>query len=230
MVAFRLLSYNVRSLADDRRALARVVRRCAPDVACIQESPRLFRWRSRCAALSSDTGLWIIGGGWPTGLLILGSLRTRVLHVESGWLSVVPRRLQRGLTLAVLEIGGARLVVGDIHLDLYTEGRTRHASEILRVLSRVRGAYDAPAVLAGDVNEETGGPAWGLFTARFRDAYVAAPHGGELTFPARAPRRRIDAIFTDPAIEVRGCGVPDAPGIPRASDHRPVVADLTLHV
>ncbi|MFD0632519.1 endonuclease/exonuclease/phosphatase family protein [Catenulispora yoronensis] len=54
----RVLSYNVRSLRDDRAALARVVRGCEPDVVCVQESPgssagagRLGRWpRSSASA------------------------------------------------------------------------------------------------------------------------------------------------------------------------------------
>jgi endonuclease/exonuclease/phosphatase family metal-dependent hydrolase len=34
----RVLSYNVRSMRDDRAALARVIRACAPDIVCVQEA------------------------------------------------------------------------------------------------------------------------------------------------------------------------------------------------
>jgi endonuclease/exonuclease/phosphatase family metal-dependent hydrolase len=48
MSTLRLLSYNVRSLRDDASAVARVIRAAEPDLVCIQEAPRLFRWRSPC--------------------------------------------------------------------------------------------------------------------------------------------------------------------------------------
>lgn len=47
MAPVRLLSYNIRSLRDDPAAVARVVRAIRPDVACLQEVPRLWAWRLR---------------------------------------------------------------------------------------------------------------------------------------------------------------------------------------
>ena len=81
-------------------------------------------------------------------------------------------------------------------------------------------------MLAGDINEEPGEPAWQALAARYRDAYAESPRGGEHTFSAMAPVRRIDGVFVDPSIEVLECGVPDLPGVERASDHRPVLAVL----
>ncbi|MGW5694584.1 endonuclease/exonuclease/phosphatase family protein, partial [Streptomyces asiaticus] len=52
----RVLSYNIRSMRDDREALARVIRACAPDVVCVQEAPRFFRWRKAAAWLARETG------------------------------------------------------------------------------------------------------------------------------------------------------------------------------
>jgi endonuclease/exonuclease/phosphatase family metal-dependent hydrolase len=48
------------------------------------------------------------------------------------------------------------------------------------------------------------------------------------TYSCADPRRRIDAIFTDPRITVVAYQVPDTPVARRASDHFPVVADLRL--
>lgn len=225
---FRVLSYNVNSLRSDAAAATRVIRAAAADIACIQESPRSLRWRTKCADLARRSGMWVVAGGYPAGLLVLGGLRTKVLHTESFWLSFVPRYLQRGLTLAVLEIGGARVAVANMHLDLYPEGRMRHADEILTHLARVRREHDAPVVLVGDVNEEPGEPVWQRFAHRFQDAYAVAPRGGEWTFSARRPRTRIDAIFADADVRVLGCGVPDVADIEVASDHCPLTADLEL--
>ncbi|HLI36955.1 MAG TPA: endonuclease/exonuclease/phosphatase family protein [Streptosporangiaceae bacterium] len=231
MAAFRLLSYNVRSLLNGRPAVAQVIRACQPDAVCVQESPRGFRWRAGCAALARESGLRMIAGGWPAGLLILGGPRVTTVHAERFLLSLVPDRLQRGLTLAVLDVGGRRVTVADIHLDLNDGWRRRHAAEVLRHLDRVSVKYGTPAVVAGDVNEEPGSPAWQMLTGRLRDAYAVAPAGGELTFPARRPQVRIDAIFTGAGIGVAGCGVPEEPadsGMAAASDHLPVLASLEL--
>lgn len=224
---FRVLSYNVHGLRYGSERVAGVIRGCAVDVACVQESPRLLRSRTRCAAPARESGLGVIAGGRPAGLLVLGGRRTTVLHCESRWLSVVPRYLQRGLTLAVLEIGTARVTVATMHLDLYAAGRIRHADEILAHLARIRRVYDAPLVLTGDVNEQPGEPAWTALTERLRDAYAVAPWGDGRTFTAGHPRFRIDAVFADAEFDVKGCGVPNLPAIETASDHRPVLADLS---
>src|SRR5690348_9130132 len=87
----RLLSYNVRSLRDDRAALARVIRACAPDVVCVQEAPRFFRWRKHAARLAQATGLYYVTGGAPaTGPMILASLRAFVEHTEDVLLPRTP--------------------------------------------------------------------------------------------------------------------------------------------
>ena len=56
-VPLRVMSYNVHGLADDRAALIELVRELAPDVLIVQEAPRRFRWRHKCAALADDAGL-----------------------------------------------------------------------------------------------------------------------------------------------------------------------------
>nr|WP_083733483.1 endonuclease/exonuclease/phosphatase family protein [Actinomadura sp. CNU-125] len=140
---------------------------------------------------------------------------------------------RRGLAVAVLEIGGARFVAASTHLDLAAEPRRRHVREILDLLDRARERYGAPVVLAGDVNEEPGGPAWSLLAGRLRDGHAVAPAGEAATFSARNPRRRIDGVFADPDVDVVGCGVPGDEIAPTAdyaaaTDHRPVMAELRL--
>jgi endonuclease/exonuclease/phosphatase family metal-dependent hydrolase len=221
----RVLSYNVRSLRDDAQAVATVIRACQPDIACIQEAPRFLRWRSKCAALARESGLVVVTGGRPAGaMLLLASLRVNVIAARDVLLSKKRGLHQRGIALAELEIDGARIVVGSIHLDLDAAERRRHVDEILLRAS----AFGAPSVLAGDINEEPSEPAWQALTKQYRDAYAVAPKGGEYTYSATAPAKRIDAIFVDPQLQVVECGVPDVPGIEQASDHRPLLALLRL--
>jgi endonuclease/exonuclease/phosphatase family metal-dependent hydrolase len=225
----RLLSYNVRSLRDDAGAVAAVIRACAPDVVCVQEAPRFLRWRSRCAELARASGLLVVTGGRSAGaMLLLASMRSRVLHREDVLLAKAPRRHQRGLAIAVLGFGPARLAVASMHLSLDAEERLRQVPEVLGHLERVRAQWDASVALAGDVNASPGRPAWQALTGELRDAYSIAPWGGERTSPARAPVRRIDGVFVGADVEVVRCGAPEVRGGERASDHLPVLADLRL--
>jgi endonuclease/exonuclease/phosphatase family metal-dependent hydrolase len=217
------MSYNVRALRDDVAALARVVRSQAPDVLCVQEAPRFARWRTRRADLARRFGMYVAAGERPGGLAIFTGLRAAVVRAEYHVLSHVPRLHRRALAVAVLDIAGAgRVVAACAHLDLDAAARLRHAAEIEAVLADVRRRHDAPLILAGDLNEGPDGPAWRRL-AEGRTDVGAAP-----TFPAYAPHRRIDAILVTPPLRPRTTevSVPRDHDVVRASDHRPVVADL----
>jgi endonuclease/exonuclease/phosphatase family metal-dependent hydrolase len=97
------------------------------------------------------------------------------------------------------------------------------------LLGRLGASGAALLVLGADVNDVPGSRTWQMLTGELRDTYAVAPAGGELTFPARDPNRRLDAVFVSARITVTGCGVP--PGLidpATATDHLPVVADLVL--
>jgi len=73
------------------------------------------------------------------------------------------------------------------------------------------------------VNERPGHAAWQAFAdSGMRDL---APGSGP-TFPARAPDRRIDGVFGTDGLVVRSAEVVSAPGVERASDHRPVLVTI----
>ncbi|TDC94913.1 endonuclease/exonuclease/phosphatase family protein [Actinomadura sp. 7K507] len=233
MTSVRLLSYNVRSLRDDPAAVARVVRAIAPDVVCVQEVPRFGAWRVRRRRLARACGLRIAAGRRACGLAVLTAPHVRREGREFHLLTPDPGLHRRALAIAVLETGGTRFIAACTHLDLADGPRLRHAHEILTHLDRARARYQAPVVLAGDINEEPGGPSWTLLTEHFQDAYAVEPAGGEPTFSARNPTRRIDAVFTDPTIQITSCGVPVentalTADYPKATDHRPLAADVEV--
>ncbi|MEV1008971.1 endonuclease/exonuclease/phosphatase family protein [Streptomyces sp. NPDC049881] len=226
-----LLSYNVRSLRDDTGALARVIRACAPDVVCVQEAPRFAGWRARAARLARAAGLFHVTGGAPScGTMLLCAPGMAVEWAGDSTLPRTPGLHRRGLAAAVLRTAdGTRLGVVSCHLGLRAAERRAHVPLILGRLTALGTPY---AVLAGDLNERPDGPASRLLRGGgLRDAWSAAPEGGEDTFPARAPDRRIDAVLTTPAVRVSGCGVPAGPDpgdLRRATDHLPVRARLRL--
>ena len=78
-VEIRIISWNVHGLRDDTRALARIVRELDPDVMCVQEAPKFWRWRAKVAALARECGLiYVAGGGTTGGSALLVHLRVDV--------------------------------------------------------------------------------------------------------------------------------------------------------
>jgi endonuclease/exonuclease/phosphatase family metal-dependent hydrolase len=231
-VVVRLLSYNVRSLRDDREALVRVVRACAPDLVCVQEAPRFFRWRKKAAWLARDCGLVVVTGGrTASGPLILSSLRATVLRAEDVVLPRRPGLHQRGFATATVAFGGVSLAVASCHLSLDADERYEQAGALL---DHVAASGERCAVAAGDLNERPDGKAWQRVAGELRDAHAVRPWGEAFTSTAERPHQRIDGVFATAAVEVLGCGVPRGlPGVSdedlrAASDHLPVLAALRL--
>lgn len=225
-VPVRLVTYNVHPLTSGANRVSGVLRELRPDIVCLQEAPQRLRWRTRAADLARRAGLVYVTGGRPgAGTMLLCAQRAFVARQETVPLPRTPGLHQRGLAVAVFRIGQQLLVVGSMHLGLDEAERQRHLDVVLPRMRSLAERHDAPYVLAGDVNERQQGAAWRRVASTLRDGHAVAPHGGTATF-----RRgeRIDGVFVSDGIEVNGCGVPDVPGTPAASDHRPVLADLRM--
>jgi len=221
----RLLSYNVHGLRDDTTAMTAVVRGLRPDVMVVQEAPRRFRWRTRCADLAHRFGLFYAGGGQPAlGNLLLVSMRVKVHETWSVQFPLTPGRHLRGAALARCSIGRIPFVVAGSHLATDPTERPAQAAILAKVLSEV----DAPVVLAADLNDTSGSGCWRTLCDGRVDVAAAAGQVDAPSFPATDARVRIDAIFADPSFEVRGYRVVDTPDTRRASDHLPILTDLCL--
>lgn len=237
----RLLGYNIRSMRDDVGALARVIRACAPDVVCVQEAPRFFRWRKHAARLARETGLvYVAGGATAAGPMILASLRAHVEEAEDVLLPLTPGLHRRGFSTARLRFGpehsggpAARLGVLSCHLSLQTDERYAQAGMLLERLATLR-RQSPYAVAAGDLNERPRGRAFRLLAGELQDGWATKPWGGEHTSTPADPHQRIDAVLASPGVEVLGCGVPAGlPGVTErdlraATDHLPVLAALRV--
>lgn len=221
----RVLSYNIHGQRDDVAAMADLVRSLSPDVALIQEAPRRLRWRTRCADLAYRFGLIYAAGGMPgLGNLVLVGMRIRVTNTWCVRFPLTPGRHLRGAALARCVVAGRPFVAAGSHLS--TDGAERPAQATL-LAAELSGLTD-PVIAGVDVNETADGPAWRPLTDGRCDAATAARRADAATFPAQSPRRRIDALFVDPRIEVREYHVVETEQARRASDHLPIVADLVL--
>ncbi|MEU5419130.1 endonuclease/exonuclease/phosphatase family protein [Streptomyces sp. NPDC020799] len=228
----RVLSYNVRSMRDDVGALARVIRACAPDVVCVQEAPRFFRWRKAAARLARTSELvYVTGGATASGPMILSSLRATVERTQDILLPRTPGLHQRGFATAVLRFGRARLGVLSCHLSIKDEERYGQGKLLLDTLA----GLDVPhAVAAGDLNDRPDGRTFGLLADALQDGWATKPWGREHTTRLGDPLQRIDAVLATEGVEVLGCGVPmGLPGVAErdlraATDHLPVLAALRI--
>jgi endonuclease/exonuclease/phosphatase family metal-dependent hydrolase len=219
MPQVRVLSYNVHGLRDDRAALTGLIRDLAPDVVAVQEAPRRFRWRHKCAALADDCRMVVAAGGLPSvGNLLLVSLRVRVHGTWCLRYPLTPGRHLRGAAFARCSVRGGAFTVSGSHLATDPVERPAQAARWKQELSGI----DGPVIAAADLNEGPGGGAWRTVA----DGLVTADSGP--TFPAAVPNRRLDAIFVTPDITITRYDVVDVDAARRASDHLPVVADLEI--
>jgi endonuclease/exonuclease/phosphatase family metal-dependent hydrolase len=220
----RVLSYNIHSSKDDLRALASLVREIAPDVMIIQEAPRRFRWRRKCADLARSFDLVVAGGGLPSlGNLVLTNLRVRARDAWSVQYPLTPGRHMRGAQFVRCTAGRTGFVVAGSHLSIDAAERPAQATLLKKYLNEL----DEPVIFGGDLNENSGGAAWRMLADGLVDAAVAKGADGRSTFPAGAPRERIDVVLVDPRWTVERYEVVNTPTALAASDHLPLVVDLS---
>jgi endonuclease/exonuclease/phosphatase family metal-dependent hydrolase len=222
----RVLTYNIHLGGRNRPGLREVVRAARPDVLVVNESPKApLLWRPRCRRLAREWGMRYVDGGRPAGSnMILAAPHVVVGATRCQVLPQPPGRPRRGVVAAQLSVQGHPLGVVGCHLGLDAAGR---AVEVQSVIDAAQGLL-GPVVVAGDLNEPPRGPSWArLAAAGFRDLGSDSWR----TFPADRPTKRIDALLLrgDVAVERHGDpGVP-AEALARASDHRPVCADVLLN-
>jgi endonuclease/exonuclease/phosphatase family metal-dependent hydrolase len=209
----RVLSYNLRSLRDDAAAVVRVVRAAEPDVVCVQEAPKWWRWRSRCAELARRCDLLFVTGGLTAGNNML--MCTVGVDVHESRDVLLSRRFglhQRGVAMARCSWRGSPFRLVSTHLDQDAEERRRHVDEIHAAL----GPVAEPVILGADVNEHPGRPAWEALAVRL-------PETG-----AGTRANLIDGTFCSPSIRVLSATVLDSPDVRIASDHRPLLVEVEL--
>ncbi len=202
-----------------------VVREVAPDVLLVNESPKgFFTWRRDCQHLMEEWGMRMVTGGRPAGSNLIA--RTEDVGVKSAGSEVVPQPLfqpRRGIAWAQLRVRGSLLGVVSCHLSLDRERREQEVRRVIEVADRFRGSV----VVAGDLNEPPTGPCWQALRGA---GYVDHGNHDWKTFPSDAPAKRIDALLVRGAARVLQHGDPGGPAerLAAASDHRPVLAEISL--
>ena len=236
----RFMTYNIRhgEGGDERVDLARiaaVIAAAAPDFVALQE---VDRGTVRCggvdqaAELARLTDMHMrfaktldLPGGGEYGIALLSRLpirETRV-HALPASTGAEPRC---ALAVRVTLPHATSVWAVCTHLDCgrspTDSDRARQVAALLRLDC---GTAAEPALLAGDLNAAPAAPEIEALAEQWTDC-AAAPAAP--TFPADAPTRRIDYSRCRPASRWRIVASSTVIDERLASDHRPVVATLTL--
>ena len=225
--SLRIMSYNIRNLRgmDDVRdvgRVAKVINEAKPDVVAVQEVDSVTGRSEQTdvlGLLATETQMHPTyaaaidydGGKYGVGILS----REKPLGHHS--LPLPGREEQR--VLLVVEFD--RYLFACTHLSLTEEDRLRS----LPLLNQEAAKANKPLFIAGDWNATPNSS----FIGELRQSFTLLSDPGQLTFPADPPNRTLDyvAIYgtgTLP-VNVKRTQVVDEP---MASDHRPVVVELTL--
>ena len=215
--------HNVHGLRAGVDRVAPALASLDADILLLQECGSARRLRRLADAL----GMGAASSHRPFGRVrnaVLFGPSWRLVGTEPFGLSRVARSTPRGALAASLRRTGLVVVAVAAHLGLSPAERVRHARE----LTDAYAGSHAPLLLGADLNEGPDGPAFRWIAERLFDAFAVAGEGPGDTFPADAPRARIDALFVSDRVRVIGARVGSAPGLSGASDHLPVVVDLEL--
>ncbi len=221
----RVVVYNVRGFRDGLERVAAVVSHFEPDLVLLNETGGRLALRRFARAVGMD----VAGDPWSPFRrrvkdAVLARPPWRIAHARQHRFPTMSRLYPRGAIVAELRRAGARIFAVAVHLGLQPGERRRHAEALAEL---VRGLH-GPVVVGGDLNERPDGEAVTFLSERFRDAWLLGGDASGETFPAEEPSARIDYLFVSEAVRVDRAVVPGGPDARRASDHRPIVAALTL--
>jgi len=240
----RVMTYNVHSCVgvDGKLALeriARVIARAKPDVVALQE---LDAGRKRTGGEDQAKRIadylemqyhfypHIHAEDEKYGDAILTHLPMRVIktgtlpgHLPGGKLE------PRGALWVAIDLHGTEVNIINTHLGLSSRERMLQIKALLGDEWLGRLNADQPVILCGDFNCVPSSKGYRLLCSRFLDAQAELKeHRPTCTFYSRLPSFRIDHVFIQPGIRVTGITVPCSELAKVASDHLPLIADLTI--
>lgn len=220
--------------------IANVIAASGADVVALQEMDD-NRSRSNCcdqsASIAAQLGMYHrffpiwTGGGERYGLAILSRLPLQ--SVREDILTDADhrtRREARGAMWVTVETDDGRVHVLNTHLGLRAKERLQQVDELLgdRWLADIEARE--PVILCGDFNAGPKSEVMKRITKRFHCAQrVADGYRPRATFASVLPLRRIDYILLSRHMVVESVEVIRNHATSVASDHLPVVAEVSVH-
>ncbi len=163
------------------------------------------------------------------GIAILSRLPSRLVRAGPlptfRWISLE----SRGALWASVDIGGADLQIINTHLGLHWRERRLQAEALLGCDWASHSGCAQPFVICGDMNTLPFSSVYRRFSKALSDVQLSIKGAKPLsTYPSRLPFARIDHIFASPGLCVERVDVPRTHRTAEASDHLPLIADLTV--
>ena len=237
----RVLSYNIhkgiggvdRKYAPDRTIAT--ISHYAPDVVLLQEVDEAVKRSSHHKqvelfgdALGMPYRAFFanvdVRGGGSYGNAVLSRFPIVTAHNHDLTVSFKKRRSVIAAEIRIRHDSIDRTIhVFNMHLGLAEYERRRQLVSFLECRPFANLSHETPVILGGDFNDVWGGLGEVLIPAGFR-GWETPPR----TFPAWAPMRALDSIYVRGAAALLELKRGDIEVAKRASDHRPLIADIVL--
>jgi endonuclease/exonuclease/phosphatase family metal-dependent hydrolase len=239
----RVMTYNIQAGGGNLDSIAAVIRRSDADVIALQEVDVHWSERSSYADqandLSSKLGMQVrfapiydlpgsdaskprreYGIALLSRFPILSFTNHVITRLSTQSADAVPS-LAPGFLEVGIDFRGRRIRVFNTHLDYRSDPRVRE-SQVREMLDFI-GEPSTPTIVFGDMNASPTAPELQPLLERLTDSWNPALGAG-LTYPAKAPEKRIDYVLTSRHFAARDQAVLAT----QASDHRPVIVNLVL--
>jgi endonuclease/exonuclease/phosphatase family metal-dependent hydrolase len=223
-----VITYNIqtgfsRANRWDLEAIAKVIEAQGSDIVILQEVSRGWaiasgvdeaQWLSRRLQMNLAWGPNSHDGLWGVAILSRGKVITSDMVIYSK-----AKNWRRGVLSAEIATLGGSVYVYTTHLDAADDAGAIRLAQATELIALTSG--QSPVIVGGDFNAMPDSDVvLAMTTAGYVDTGVALPAGTGTS----SEGKRIDYLFVRDAVAVDSVAVPDV----WASDHRPVVARLTL--
>ena len=232
---FRVMTYNIHHGEGldgkvDLLRISDVIKREQADIVALQEVDKGVARTARRdlpAELAALTGMTCVfsnnfhyqGGEYGNAVLTRFPI---VRWTDSHYVMLRPGE-QRGLLQLELRVHEQDVIFMNTHIDYRPDDAERlmNVAEIHRLLSKYHGR---PIIIAGDFNDNPDSRMHAKMKEQFDDAWELIGQGDGFTYPAEAPRKRIDYLWIsrDKGVIPIEAWVPESD----ASDHRPMVTEF----
>ena len=231
-VDLKVMTFNIQSGLRGLDKVAEVIRSAAPDIVALQEvdvgSVRAGG-KNQPAVLAGLTGLpyhshfrttTLWGGDYGVALLS----RFPLVSVEQHPLPVATGAEPRTVARAILDVQGQEVSVYVTHLTRRPFNDSVRIQQSVAILA-LMAKDPRPKLLMGDMNDTPESSSLRLFKRELRDVFALRGEGPAITYPLPIiPSLRIDYVLTCDQFMPRRGKVLNV----SASDHYPVVAEVTL--
>jgi len=126
-----------------------------------------------------------------------------------------------------VRIAGTEMSVMNTHLSVHLRDRLLQIEQLLGVEWLAKAEPGVPLVICGDLNSSQFSPVYRKLSHDLVDAQLANGRRASATWPSRLPFLRIDHVFTSPSVRVVRCEVVRNALSAVASDHLPLLAELS---